>query len=72
MNKQQTQNRRWKVFNRGSLRLCGGFDTLKIDKNSTDLKCFMFQFGGLGALFGELSPQKPLPGDGTEQTVDKS
>jgi len=45
----------------GALRLCGGFDILKIDKTSTDLKCFMFQFGGLGALFGELSSSKPPP-----------
>jgi len=27
---------------------------------------------GLGALFGGLGPPKPLRGDGTEQTVDKS
>ena len=36
-----------------------GIDILEIDKNSTDLKCFMFQFGGLRALFGGLSPPKP-------------
>jgi len=40
----------------------GGLDILKIDKNSTDLYCFMFQFGGFGALFGGLRPR----GDGTE------
>ena len=50
------QNRRQKVFNRGSLRLCRGLDILKFDKICTDLKCFIYQFGGLGALFGELSP----------------
>jgi len=33
---------------------------------------FHVSIRGLGALFGELSPQKPLRGDGTEQTVDKS
>jgi len=60
------QNCRQKVFNRGALRfcgealgLCGVLDILKIDKNSTDILCFMFQFGGLGALFGGLSHQKP-------------
>ena len=36
----------------------GGLDILKFDKNSTDLKCFIFQFGGLGALFGRQSPPK--------------
>jgi len=35
MNKQQTQNRGQKVFRRGALRLCGGLDILKIDKNSS-------------------------------------
>jgi len=28
-----------------------GLDILKIDKNSTDLLCFIIKFGGLGALF---------------------
>jgi len=34
----------------------------------------MFQFEGLGALFGGLSlpKQAPTRGDGTEKTVDKS
>jgi len=32
----------------------------------------MFQFEGLGALLGDLSPPKPPRGDGTEQNVDKS
>ena len=40
------QNRRQKVFNRGLCVSTGGLDILKIDKNSTDLLCFMFQFGG--------------------------
>jgi len=39
--------------------------TFKFDKNSTNLKAFIFQFGGLGALFGGLSPPKPSRGDGT-------
>jgi len=34
----------------------GGFDIQKFDKNSTDLKCFIFQFGVLGVLFGGLTP----------------
>ena len=33
--------------------------------NFTDLQCFIIQFGGLGAFFGELNPQKVLRGDGT-------
>jgi len=33
------------------LPLCKEFGILKFDKTSTDLKCFIFQFGGLGALF---------------------
>jgi len=32
----------------------------------------MFQFGGLGALFGWAKPNKAPRGDGTERTVDKS
>jgi len=32
----------------------------------------MFQFGGLGALFGRDKPTKVPRGDWTEQTVDKS
>jgi len=32
---------------------------------ATRQKCFMFQLGGL-------SPPKPLRGDGTEKSVDKS
>jgi len=58
-----SQNRRQEVFNWGALRFCGrdlrscggGLDILKFDKNSTDLLCFMFQFGGIGDLFGGLS-----------------
>jgi len=38
------------------LYVCAGrLDILKIDKNSTDLQRFLFQFGVLGA-FGGLSP----------------
>jgi len=43
----------------------GWLDILKIDKNSTDLQCFMFQFGGLAAFFGGPSPPKFPRGDGT-------
>ena len=52
------QNRLQKVFNKGALCLRRGLDIVKFDKNSAYLKCFMFQFGGLGALFWELSPPK--------------
>ena len=38
------QNRRRKVFNRGLLRLCKRAWHWKVDKNSIDLKCFIFQF----------------------------
>ena len=37
----------------------------KINQNSTYLRCFIFQFGGLGALFGEAKPIKAPRGDGT-------
>ena len=43
----------------------GGLDILKFDKNSTDLKCFIFQFAGLGGLFGGAKPTKDPRGDGT-------
>ena len=44
---------------RGALHLCGGgVDILKIDQISTDVLCFMFQFGGFGALFGGAKPTK--------------
>ena len=46
------------VLNRGAYVCVGGLGILKFDKNSTDLKCFIFQFGGLGVLFGGLSPPK--------------
>jgi len=46
-----------------------GIDILKIDKNSTDLKCFMFQFGGLRTLFGGLSPPKPPVPTGLRMTT---
>ena len=43
----------------GGLCVCtGGLDILKIAKISTDLLCFIFQFGGLGALREGLSPPK--------------
>jgi len=32
--------------------------TFKFDKSSTNLQCFIFQFGGLGALFGKAKPTK--------------
>jgi len=39
--------------------------TFKFDKNSTNLWCFLFQFGGLGALFGGPNPPNLSRGDGT-------
>jgi len=37
----------------------GGDLTFKFDKNSTNLQCFIFQFGGLGALFVGAKWAKP-------------
>jgi len=39
------------MFVQGSL-------TFKFDKSSTNFQCFIFQFGGLGALFGKAKPTK--------------
>ena len=45
--------------------VCAGLlDILKIDKNSTDLQCFILQFRGLGALFLEVKPTNPLVATG--------
>jgi len=52
------QNRRQKLFNRGTLSLCVGAWHSEIYQNSNNLQCFIFQFGGLEALFGGLSPPK--------------
>ena len=50
----------------GELYVCvGGLDILKFDKNSTYLKCFIFQFAGLGGLLGGAKPTKDPRGDGT-------
>ena len=43
----------------------GGLDILKFDKNSPYLWCFIFQFGGRGALFWGLSPPKSSRRNGT-------
>jgi len=43
-----------------------GLDIPKIDKNSTDLYCFIFQFGRLGDLFVGAKPTKAPRGDGTD------
>jgi len=63
------QNRRQKVFNRGLWDCARGLDTPKIDKNSSDLWCFMFQFGGFGALLWGDKPPKAPRGDGTELMI---
>ena len=55
-----------KFPSRGICISAGGPCHSKIDKNSTDLQCFMFYFGGLGAFFGGLSPPTPPRGDGTD------
>ena len=53
-------------FSIGELYVCvRGLDILKFDKNSTDLKCFIFQSAGLGGLFGGAKPTKDPCGDGT-------
>ena len=70
-----TQNRRQKVFNRGTLRFCGGLWVCpggawhrKIDKNSTDYSVSCFNLGGLEALSGGAKPPKARRGDGTGVT----
>jgi len=49
MNLTKYQNCGQKVFNRGLYVCAGWLDILKSDKNSTDSKCFICQFG---AFFG--------------------
>jgi len=49
----------------GGLCVSAGAWHYKIDVNSTDLYCFMFQFRGFGALFGEVKPTKVPRGGGT-------
>jgi len=44
-------------FSIGGLCVCaGGLDTLKIDKNSTDLQCFVFQFGEVSSFVWGAKP----------------
>jgi len=40
--------------------------TFKFDKNSTNLQCFIFPYGGIGAVFGVAKPTKAPRGDGTD------
>ena len=43
----------------GGLYVCAEvLNILKIDKNRTDLQCFIFNIGELGALFGGAKPTK--------------
>ena len=42
----------------------GGFDILKFDKNSTDVKCFIFQFGGSWSFVWGTKPTQDPRGDG--------
>jgi len=55
MNRQQTQNRRWKVFNKGALRLRGGIDIPKIGKNSR------FNLGAWSFVWRVKSTKAPTP-----------
>ena len=49
-------------FSIGEFYVCsGGLGILEFDKNSTDLQCFIIQFGGLGALFAGAKPPKASP-----------
>ena len=64
--KQVNQNRRQKVFNKGALRLFRGASHSEIHKNSTDVQCFIIQFGGAwNFVWGAKTPEAPR-GDGTE------
>ena len=54
------------LFFRGLFVCARGLDILQIDKNSTDLYGFMFQFRGLGVLFGGVMPTKSPRDNGTE------
>jgi len=49
----------------GALRLCKGAWHSKIWQNSTDLKCFIFQFGGAWSFVWRAKPTKDPHGDGT-------
>jgi len=55
------QYRRYKVLNRGLYVPVGAAWHCKNLQNSNDLQCFLSQFGGLGALFGEGSAPKIPP-----------
>jgi len=66
------QNRRQNVVNREALRLCGGsFRScrggldIQIDKNSTNLQCFIFQIGGAWSFVWGRKLSKPPRGNGT-------
>jgi len=59
------QNCHQKVFNRGAYVCVGKLDILKFNKNSTDLKCFIFQFGGTWSFVWGAKPSKDPHGDGT-------
>jgi len=53
-------------FSIGRFHICAvGTWHSEFDKNSTDSCCFIFKFGGFGALFGGANPTKAPGGDGT-------
>jgi len=53
------QNRRQKVFNREALRFCRRLDIPNFTKTPLIYSVSYFNLGGLGALFGGLSPPNP-------------
>ena len=56
-----SQNRCQKDFNRGALQFCGGIDIIKLTNTPLIYSVSRFNSGGLGVLFGGLSPPKPPP-----------
>jgi len=62
--KRYIQNRHQKVVNRGLYVRAGELD-FKFDKNSTNLLCFIFQFGGAWSFVWGAKATKAPRGDGT-------
>jgi len=49
----------------GGFFVCAGLDFIKLTKTPLIYSVSRFNLGGLGALFGGISPPKPPRGDGT-------